>query len=550
MKHQIVDLVASGATQQWSFIGEPSAWESCIRGSGDTSYIHDDVLAHVAQLTVAQGTVPTFGFVSGLVVCFRYRVTNVAGGPTIGVSLIHNALTESGYTYTPADTTWQDIRLKLVGHVPGGIPTRFVSADVADLTIAFDVTVAPGPGEEIQVSEAWLDVEFCDVPEFYDPVTTGVTPDAMAGYLAWNTDGAEAQAILLAGILYFEDTSNVDFRRYWRGLEQYRYPTDTEITLDFWCLGFGGVAPDATCVLRLAKVEDGARSIWLTLVQDRTGLGVFQWHLGLTGGGLDVNDVTTYIASHQLTTAETGALNYVKLNICRDEDPGMPGIVSVEMNHEPILTAHYRDFPVTAAQSMGFGTGDPGDAGAFGQAAFLNFWAWRHYQAAGPKFAAWEQDVGTTNTVVQNSTDYAVAHFVPVPGPYLGMQVGQSNYCCELAVVDPAALCSVYQLWRFPDAVTAYNLFLDYRVTVFGQAAEVLVQRTSDFYYWDQAIQNWVAGQISTTLPAAMTRQYGHATMTNILSGVDPDGLLIRIRCIGGAPAHSVMVYKVLLEAV
>jgi hypothetical protein len=476
-------------------------------------------------------------------------VTNIVGGPTVGVSLIHNGLTESGYTYIPGDTTWQNIRLKLVGHVPGGIPTRFATADVADLTVAFDVTVAPGPGEEIQVSEAWLDIEFCDVPEYYDPVTTGLTPDGLAGYLTWNTDGAEAQAILLAGVLYFEDTSAVDFRRYWRSLEQYRYPTDTEITLDFFGFGFGAVAPDATCVIRLAKVEDGARSIWLTLVQDRV-LGVFQWHLGLTGGGLDINDVTTYLAAHQLTDDEINALNYVKLDICRNEDPGMPGIVSVELNHEPVLTAFYRDFPITAAQSMGFGTGDPGDAGAFGQATFLNFWAWRHYQAAGPKFTAWEQDIGTTNTVVQNSTDYAIVKPMAVPGPYLGQQVGQSNYCCELAVADPTALCSVYQLWRFPDAVTAYDLFLDYRVTVFGQTAEVLVQRVSDFQYWDEATQAWVVGQISRTLPAAMTRQYRYATMTNILSGVVGDNLLIRVRCIGGSPAHSVMVYKVLLKEV
>lgn len=161
----------------------------------------------------------------------------------------------------------------------------------------------------------------------------------------------------------------------------------TEISLDVSASGSGGgVSPSNTCVLRLAKVDDGNRSVWLTLVQDRTFLGVYQWHLGLTGAGLD--------------------------------------------------------------------------------------------------------------------------------------------------------------------AMAAYDLFVDYRVTVFGQIAEVLVQRTSDFQYWDQGGGAWAVGEISSALPAAMTRQYAHATMTNILSGVAGDSLLVRVRCVGGAPAHSVMIYKVLLKEV
>ena len=548
MKRQILDLVASGA--QWNFTGAATPWQACLRGSGDTSYIYDSVLGNISQVITTPGTTQAFGFVSGIVVCFRYRVTSAAGGPTLGVALLHNGISEGGYTYTPADTAWHDERLKLVGYSPGGIPTRFALADVADLEIDFSVDIAPAPGEEIQISETWLDVEYCDVPEFYDPVMTVSTPDALAGYRQWNTDGGEAQVMLFMNMLYFEDNSAVDFRRYWRGLTQYRYPTATDITLDFAALNFGVVTPDNTCVLRLAKVDDGARSVWLTLVQDRNMLGVFRWYLGLTGEGADANDVGAYIATRLLTTAEINGINYLELLIDRNEDPGAPGIVEVLLNHESILTAHYRDFPATTAQALGFGTGDPGDAGTSGQAALLNFWSWRHYQAAGPKFAAWEQDVGTTNTVVQNSTDYAIAKPVAVPGPYLGQQVGQSNYCCELAVADPTNLCSVYQLWKFPDAVTHYNLFIDYRVTVFGQIAEVLVQNIRDLAYWDNPFGGWSTAETSTSLPASMTRQYGYAAMTNIFTGQPDDGLLIRIRCIGGAPAHSVMVYKVLLKEV
>lgn len=539
MKHQILDLVASGTTQQWSYTGEPSAWEACRRGSGDSSYVHTATLGHICQVTVPPGTMPIYGFVASITLHYRAKSTLQIGGAKIAAAILHNGSVLICSNYT-ADTTWTNETGRVVNYNDGTLH-RFTAVDMADLGVQFEVTLAPASGE-FRISEVWLEVDYCDAFEFYDSVMTATTPDLVPGYLAWNTAGAEAHSIGAGDILYFEDMSAVSFRRYWRTIPAYRHPTITEITLDA-IVHNSGVVPASTCVVRLAQVDDGARSCWLTIVQSAGS-----WYLGLVSGAVDVNDIVQYRATSILTADEIGKSNYFTMVVDRNEDSAVPGTVTVAMNHIPRLTAYYHDFEASTMQQLGFGTGGPGDTAAANLDVSLNFWAWRHYQSAGPRFASWEQDVASTNTMVINSTDYAIAKPVAVPGPYLGMTVGQSNYCCELAVQDPTALCSVYQLWRFPDAVTTYDLFVDYRVTVFGQIAEVLVQRTSDFQYWDQAMGAWAVGEISSILPAAMTRQYGYAVMTNILSGVDPDGLLIRVRCIGGAPAHSVMIYKVLLQ--
>lgn len=215
MKYQILDLVADGATQDWSYTGAASAWEACLRGSGDASYISSAILNDVCQFVVAVGTVPSPGFVSGITLHYRIISTVETRIPKVLPTILHNGVSLVCSEYG-ADTTRSDEVQKLSGYNDGS-PHRFSAADVADLVVQFEVSTAPGSGE-FQLSEAWLVVEFCDTREYYDPVGTAATPDAITGYLVWNTVGGEAQSISASDLLYFEDTSNVDLRSYWRSL--------------------------------------------------------------------------------------------------------------------------------------------------------------------------------------------------------------------------------------------------------------------------------------------------------------------------------------------
>lgn len=542
MKHQILDLVATGATQDWSYTG-PSAWESCLRGSGDATYIVDNVINHVCQLVVQQGSVPQYGFVSSIRLHYRAQYTATLLGPNvIEPSLIHNGNTITGALWSPSNHNWTDVYYDKFWAYDPMTPTRFVAADLADLTLSFRIGFSPADGD-MRISEAWLDVEFCDAVEYYDSTTMATTPDAVPGYLAWNTAGAQAQAFILGG-LYFEDISPVDYRTYWRDLALYQYPTATEVTMDVRLID-AGVTPASVCVARLAQVDDGSRSVWLTVVQSGGA-----WYLGLVSGSVNVDDITAYITTSLLTAAEIADMNYIALQIDRNEDPGSPGQVVVEFNHAVRLIADYRDFAATTTQQIGFGTGDATHVSMADASVFLNFFAWRHYQVAGPRFVGWEQDCGGTNAVVPNSTDYAICKIQPAPGPYLGMQVGQSNYCCELVVQDPAELCSVYQIHKLPGTAQLWDVHTEYRMTAPGVGAVMLIQRLSDFQYWDELNTVWSVPEVTIpAMPFFATRCALTFAAEFDIGALLTDTVIIKIRA-AGAVAGSVVVYKVrLIEA-
>jgi hypothetical protein len=129
------------------------------------------------------------------------------------------------------------------------------------------------------------------------------------------------------------------------------------------------------------------------------------------------------------------------------------------------------------------------------------------------------------------------------------MEVGQSQQCCALEITDATKQCEIKQYWQFPDVVTDYSIKLEYRMTVFGATAELLLIRTSDMMYWDQGTTSWVVAMTAVTIPNSMLRTQSAALVSGVISGVANDSLIVRIRTTLGTPAHTFLLYKVWMYA-
>jgi hypothetical protein len=159
---------------------------------------------------------------------------------------------------------------------------------------------------------------------------------------------------------------------------------------------------------------------------------------------------------------------------------------------------------------------------------------------------SWIPDTDAANAVVANATDgFIVKKQTMTSGPYLGIEYGQSNYCCELQVNDPTKLCSVKQYYTVPGAGLLYYLKMEYRHTVFGAESEVLLFRTSDMWSWDDSIPAWSPVQAPITMPNSMVRTSDTYIISNDADTVAGDTLLLVIRNKAGSPATSIMLYFV-----
>lgn len=219
-------------------------------------------------------------------------------------------------------------------------------ADLADLGIGVEVTVAPTTGE-IQVSELWLEIEWQDSPEYYDPVG-GVTPDAVLGDMAWNTTGTQVGAIV-GNVLRITDASAVDWRAYDRTILVYGENYNTEV-----CCRCAVSSTHVGFVYCIATIDTGTDSLKLCALYGSPT----DTKIGIATGTSDLDDESAYLV---LADLNWKAWHHYHVVIDRDTDLSSSSNVRVYVDYEdtPTLEVRYTELlPYLGSQHIWFGSGD------------------------------------------------------------------------------------------------------------------------------------------------------------------------------------------------
>lgn len=527
LRHYL-DTTANGANQDWAVQYSTNAYDAVERSSADTTYIQSDTLNERSDFFCGDGPHPELGFVSAVTIHYRVRTTDTVGAPVVAIDILRSATPLAiGLSVNPT-SSWVDGEYRLTSDP--STSARFLSAGLDDLGCMVKVTTAPTNGY-VQVSRLWLEIEWTLSPEFYDPVYHGATPNSITGDMDWSNTGAQPHAIV-GDQLVITDSSAADRRSYFRTIpalgENYTTEAASRLSLTSATIGF---------VYRIALVDDATAAVDLCCFSDSAG----DPYIGLTTDGKDRDDPDDYFDTYALDWTED---HHYRMVIDRELDPGDSFGVKVYVDYEetPVLDVNYYKFDGTSGSPyMIFGTGDA-SLNSSVVTASIDFFDWWHYRKSGDNWRYWYATEIANNTVSVNSTDTAIARPVTITPP--GITTGQSQYCCELGVQDLTDECSIRTYVPVPSSLGTYDLSLDYRIDTFAETAKLLVQRTSDFYYWNNGGSSWQAASTDITIPYAPTR-----TRSTLMTGITtstPDKLIITVRNDTGAAAtHNVYVYKV-----
>jgi len=525
-----LDTTANGANQDWSVLYSTNAYEAVNRESADTTYIQSATLNHRSDFTCGNGPHPELGFVSAITVHYRLKTTDTSGAPVVAVDILRAGTPLAiGWSVAPtAAAGWIDGEYRL-GTDPA-TSARFIPGSLDDMGVMVQVTTAPTTGY-VQVSRAWLEVEWTLSPEFYDPVYHAVVPDSVTGAMTWNKTGTQSAA-LAAGQLVLTDASASDWISYNRTILQYGANYLTEVSTRFSLSG-----PSTGFNYRAAYVDDASNLVELCCFTDSGG----DPYIGLITGGLDHDDPDDYLDTYAIDWTVD---HHYRLIVDREVDPGDSFNVRVYVDYEatPVMEVNYFKFDGSAGSAeLGFGTGSA--ALKVGQIkAYVDFFDWWHYRKSGSNWRYWYAAEVGNNTVSVNSSDTMIVKPVTITPP--GIVTGQSQYCCELAVQDLTDECSVRTYFDVPSSAGTYNITLVYRIATFGEKANLQVQRTSDHYYWNEGLSTWQAASSVASISYSGTRTTA-TLMTNITTPT-PDKLIITVRnSTAASAAHWIYLYKV-----
>lgn len=526
--NHILDVSANGASQDWDVLYSSSAVQAVLRGSGDIAQIRTDTLNDVSTFECSDGPYPELGFVSAITVHYRARTTSTTGTPTFDIDVLGaGSALSSGTTITPS-LVFASGEYRLPVDSVGS--ARFTPAHLADLGCTVTCSVAP-TAAYIEIVELWVEVEWTLSPEFYDPVYHAATPDGITGLMDWIPSGTQAAAIV-GTQLVLTDVSATDWKNYTRAILQYGSNYITEVSTRFTLTG----GTTGFCY-RAALVDDATHAVDLCCFIDAAGNS----RVGLITPGLDHDDPDAYFATTEFDW--TGSHHY-RLVIDRTVDPGdsLNCRLYCDYSSTASLDVNYFKF----AGSIGspfikFGTGDAvlNTGTVVAEVDFIDWW---HYRKSGSNWRYWHSTEIDNNTVVINTTDSEIVKPIMITPP--GITTGQSPSCCELAVQDLTDECSVRTYFVVPSSFVLYDLTLDYLVDTASEDAKLLVQRTSDHFYWNEAGSAWQAASIDVQVPYSATRV--RTTLMTDITTTAPDDLIITVRNdTGAAAAHSVLIYKV-----
>ncbi len=527
LSHKL-DVSANGASQDWIVQYAESAVAAVQRDSSDLHYIESSTLNDVSTFECADGPYPELGFISAITVHHRMRTTSLVGAPTVDIDVLGaGSALSGGATITPTlDFITAAYRID-VDVVAGA---RFTPAHLADLGITVTCSTAPTTGH-IEIVGLWVEVEWSLSPEFYDPVHHVVTPDSILGQMDWIPSGSQAAAIV-GTQLVLTDVSGIGWKNYTRGILQYGSNYITEVSTRFTLSGAG----TGFCY-RAALVDDATIAVDLCCFVDTAG----NRRVGLITPGLDHDDSAAYFDSVELDWTDS---HHYRLVIDRTVDPGDSFNCRLYLDYadSPILDVNYFKFVGSVGSPfIQFGTGDAVlNTGMI--VASVDFIDWRHYRKAGSNWRYWHCTEIDNNTVQVNTTDSAIVKPITITPP--GITTGQSQHCCALSVQDLTDECSIRTYCPVPSSFDTYDLTLDYRVDTFPETAKLLVQRTSDHYFWNEAASVWQAAATDVTVPYSPIRV--RTTLMTSITTTAPDNLIITVRNdTGAAAAHTVLVYKV-----
>jgi hypothetical protein len=542
VKQYLADLAQDGFTQDWTLVGGTQAWQTCLRGSGDASYIYSGTFGQQCWITPWPAPGVQEGFVTGISFHCRVRTTAAAGGGQLDLYLMGAGLT-STFSFIPTDDSWVDLHHRFHRDATWPAGMRFSADFVNNLNVIAMVGAGFAPPDRFEISEMWLVVEYCDTLEYYDPVTFPNIPSAMTQlYLLWSPSGTEAAVIDPgSGLLSIEDNSAADWRLFYRtyGAVSLSHDMESEICQRVALTEVAGTLDG--CCYRIA-LDDGTHSCWLAVVRSAG-----QYYLGLTSQDRDIDDLGDYfvvVPYHALD----GTSDHLQLSIARWN---ASSLVQVYLNYAdvPVLQHRYQQFSPTVTKALSFGTGDathPGNQ----ITALVDFVSWRHWQTQGARFADWRAEFSEVNRVDVDGADPYLVRPVALPAPYPAGSTTpqQSPYCCSIQVSDNTEWSSIKQPWWLPTGYSTCDITIQYRMDTLGTTGEFLVQRTDDHLYWNQAFSNWVTLHTAVPLPCSLLR-----TTLTVATGVTPTvarGIIVWVRSALGSVPGQIKLYHVHLKPI
>lgn len=528
-----LDVAANGSAQDWAFTGPTTidTYEGVARGSGDAAFIASNTVGHESLFDCGDGPYPSLGIVAAVTVHYRARVTDLTGGPVLDIRINRGASVSTAASITPTTTGWISGSARLRFDWVSG--NRFLAADLADLGCGVRVSTASASGR-FEVSELWLEVEHIVSPQFYDP-KRGDLPDAVPSLaMQWTKTGTQSAAFV-DDYLQLSDASTSDWISYGLGRaevnERFWSIVDTRLWLNSY------PTTGTKHFLDVAAYNDGVRSVRLAAFVDSG-----QTRIGLIGDNLNHDDPGAYLDSAPFDFSGSRD-HHFRLIISRDAGPAVFGRVEVFVDYaeSPLFSATYGTFPSVVGGEIRFGTGaasrDTGEVDAR-----IDYVSWWTAKRRGETFPFWYDTEGATNRVLADLVDDSIVRLVRVPPtPVIA---GQSDSCCRLLIDDITKGCGVSQYWAVEDGVATYDITLDYRMDTLLQDGLLLVNRLSDFYYWDETGGAWSPTPSFVVVPNVMTRTRT-TFMTNIQTA-RPDRLVVSVsRGVGIAAPFNFYLYKV-----
>ena len=537
MPRTILTTTAPGAQDQWALAGAPTSWEAVGRGSGDTSYIAATAAASLSDFFCGSASYPMPGFVTAVTLHYRMRQT-IPGAGSVDVKIVQGGTPHTVGTVVLSGTTWTNGEVRVREDWVSG--NRFAADEIADLGVGVESVVVPATGA-LQVSELWLAVEYWNGHMYYDPYW-GVTPDLVTGPRMVTTAGTQPASITGSNYLRIDDTSAVDFRGYYHTLaEPLPYRQDYITEWELRCTLSNLAAADPEVFALLGGGIDGLSNFNLSAARfgGALKLGLYS---PVSGGAIDPLNYPT-LEPFDFDSKDI----HIRIRTDRDSNPSTYGKVQVFVDYAdiPLLETDFYHFPPGAPA---FST-----VALFGTISIttqvrmdVDYAGWRTFKKRGDTFRSWKNWDFGANSVIGNTTDADIVKPVEINPP--GVMVGQSQHACALDVVDVTELCEVMNDSFTPDVGPTYKVDVIYKMDIAATEGELVVQRGSDLYYWDEGGGVWDPSFQSVTLPNQLVRtQFAAMTGINVTSPDQQLLVTVRRKTTAG-PAYKIFVYKVHLD--
>jgi len=535
MPRLIVPTSAPGTVDNWSLSASASSsWEAVRYGSGDDSFIYTATAGITSDFYCGSGWAPVGGRITAVTLHYRMRVS-AATTANVNAIITQNSVQHVvGAPVVLTNTTWQDGEIRVREDWTSGV--RFTLAEVGALGAGLSMAVAPGAGN-IEVSQLWLEVEYIDSMSCYDPFD-GALPDAIVGPLNWITLGTAPTVISPDNYLVITDASTTASKAYIHALpdmsQQFTPEYISEVETRF-------------TLTDLSTTPDSYLATIFIILGSRASVAVGAAKIG---GNYYLTYTDPNFSSFPPTYTKTEMFPYngedVHLRIVTDRDstPETYGHTQVFVNYSetPLLdieTAELVKMVVVAPLFLV-------NTNTFSEAVFaIDYMAWRHYKKRGNTFRHWNDWNFGDNVVSSESADTEIVRKITISPP--GVTAGQSRNACVLDVLDPPALCEIFQHEQLLEsAPTTYKIDIDYKMDIAATEAELVVQRSSDLWYWDEAGSTWQSTFQAVTMPNQLTRtRLAAMTGINVVS-VDDDEIIVTVRRKTAVlPAYKILIYRV-----